>query len=190
MGTFDGLSGRIGAKVMEKSNADAEKEAIARLSPPPDSRILVIGFGPGLGLEGLLKQPVAQVVGVDPSGVMNSIARKRNSAAALEGRLVLIEDKLEAIGDDIGTFDGAIAVHTLQICKPFARAAERLSILLRERAKLVSITHGWAARRDYGSEQAFIDEITSQLGSTGFIDVFTGKANAEGGEAILIEAIR
>ncbi len=190
MALFDGISGWIAAKAMERMNAEAEHEAVARLAPREGSRILAIGFGPGIGLERLLSLPVSEVIGVDPSAVMHRIASARNDEALAQRRLKLIADVVDLIEVEPCYFDGAIAVHTLQICRPFAATANKLGGVLKPGAKLVSITHEWAARKDYGAVESFRTAIEDGLYGAGFSSVSFGVANAEGGTAILIEGIR
>ncbi|TSB01361.1 class I SAM-dependent methyltransferase [Sphingorhabdus contaminans] len=190
MTTFDGFSGWVAAKVMERQNAAAEEEAVRILDPQPGSKILVIGFGPGVGLQHLLNLPVQHVVGVDPSQVMHDAASRRNAADIRAGRLQLLKCAVADLSDDQGRFDGAIAVHTVQICRPFGPTAARLAKVLRPGAHLVTITHAWAARKDYGDERHFIATVSDGLREAGFASVSDKSADAENGTAILIEAIR
>ncbi len=190
MSTFDGVSGWIAARVMARMNAEAEAEAVARLAPAPGTRILAIGFGPGVGLEALLARPVGHVVGIDPSAVMHRVAGERNREALARGRLTLVRDLVENLDLALGGFDGAIAVHTLQMCTPFPLTAARLAAVLKPGARLVAITHGWAAARDHGSEAAFTARVGDGLAAAGFTQLIHGRADCEGGKALLIEARR
>jgi SAM-dependent methyltransferase len=187
---FEGVSGRIAAKVMERMNAEAEREAVRRLDPQQGARVLVIGFGPGIGLKALLEHPVGHVIGIDPSQVMQDAAAARNGAAIEAGRLRLIKASAADLDPDTGPFDAAIAVHTLQICRPFAPTAAKLAEVLRPGARLIGITHAWAARKDYGEEALFIDAVARGLHEAGFAHVSHGRADADGGTAVLHEAIR
>lgn len=187
---FDGVSGRVAARVMARMNAAAEHEAVRRLRPGAGDRVLVIGFGPGLGLQALLETDVGRVVGVDPSNAMVRAAAARNRTAIARGRLELLRQTVAEMGDGHDRFDGAIAVHTLQICRPFEATAQRLASALRPGARLVSITHAWAARKDHGSEARFIETVLRGLADAGFGGVSYGRADAEDGTAILIEAVR
>lgn len=187
---FEGISGRIAAKVMERMNAEAEREAVRRLDPLQESKVLVIGFGPGIGLECLLKHPVGHVIGIDPSHVMQDAAAARNRAAIEAGRLRLIKGTAADLDPEIGPFDAAIAVHTLQICRPFAPTAAKLAEVLRPGARLIGITHAWAARKDYGEEALFVDAVSRGLREAGFARVSNSHADADGGSAVLHDAIR
>lgn len=190
MAMFEGFSGRIAAKVMERMNAEAEREAVRRLDPQPGDKVLVIGFGPGIGLESLLERPVGHVVGIDPSQVMLDAAAAQNRAAIEAGRLRLIKVTAADLAAETGPFDAAIAVHTLQMCRPFAPTAARLAEVLRPGARLIGITHAWAARKDYGEENRFMDAIARGLEEAGFAHVSHGLADADGGSAVLLDAIR
>lgn len=190
MSMFEGISGRIAAKVMERMNAEAEREAVRRLDPQPGAKVLVIGFGPGIGLANLLERPVGHVIGIDPSQVMQDAAAARNRTAIEAGRLQLIKSTAADLDPETGPFDAAIAVHTLQICRPFAPTAATLAKVLRPGARLIGITHAWAARKDYGDEARFIDAVVRGLHEAGFAQVSQGQADAEGGSALLHDAIR
>jgi SAM-dependent methyltransferase len=187
---FDGILGWIAARAMERMNADAEREAVRRLHPLAGEHVLAIGFGPGVGLQNLLETEVAQVLGVDPSAVMNSVAAVRNSQAIGEGRLKLVKAEIADFDDSLRPFDGAIAVHTLQMCQPFEPTATKLAALLRTGGRLVSITHAWAAAKDCGSEDRFVEVVEQGLIKAGFQNVMYATADAEKGTAILIEATR
>ena len=77
-GGFDGLTGRIAAHVMARVNADMEQAALDALEPRPGDRVLVVGFGPSVGIAELLRRvPDARVVGIDPSAVMVRAATRR-----------------------------------------------------------------------------------------------------------------
>lgn len=190
MSTFEGVSGWLAARVMARMNAEAEAEAVERLAPAPGSRILVIGFGPGVGLAALLDRPVGHVVGVDPSAVMQRTAADRNRQAIADGRLTLVKDIVERLDFAHGPFDGAIAVHALQICRPFGPTADRLAVLMKPGGRLVSITHAWAAEKDWGSADAFVTGIGDGLARAGFAEVRNSLAKAEAGKALLVEARR
>lgn len=187
---FDGPSGWIVGKLMASQNAAAEREAVTLLAPRPGQRVLVLGFGPGVGLQHLLKAGVAEVWGVDPSAAMLAQARKRNRAAILEGRLHLEQCRADQLCDAAGKFDGAIAVNTIQMCRPIAPTAQRLAEALAPEARLVTLTHAWAARKDFGSEDAFCEEITSGLIAADFSSASSQRGQSEKGTIIAIEALR
>lgn len=189
--SFDGLFGRIAAPVMVRKNRDAEIEAVQMLAPPEGAKILVIGFGPGLGIAELFQQVAGvEVVGIDPSDVMMKEATKRNSSFIADGRLQLVRTTADSIPFQSGTFDGAIAVNAIQLCEPLDISLTEIGRVMKNKAKLVTITHDWAAAKHAGTAENWIASIKSALSSCGFgaIDDFRGKS--EGGKAIVVNAIR
>jgi trans-aconitate methyltransferase len=71
-------------------NAEAETEAVELLAASAGERLLVIGFGPGLGLEILARLcPDTMITGVDPSASMLRSAERRNRAVISAGRMTL-----------------------------------------------------------------------------------------------------
>lgn len=189
--SFDGLFGRIAAPVMARKNRDAEIEAVQMLAPPDGAKILVIGFGPGLGIAELFQEVArVEVVGIDPSDVMMKEAAKRNASFITDGRLQLVRTTADSIPFQSGTFDGAIAVNAIQLCEPFDISLTEIGRVMKNKAKLVTITHGWAAAKHAGTTENWIANIKSALSSCGFeaIDDFRGKS--EGGKAIIVNAVR
>ena len=187
---FDGPTGWLAGKAMVRMNASSEREAVARLRPVEGDRVLVIGFGPGVGLQALLSEPVARVVGADPSEVMCKLASKRNAHEIKTGRLVLLQHEVAVVDPIHGPFDGMIAVNTMQMCRPIGPTAERLALLLREGGKLITLTHAWAAENDFGSASTFADSVRGGLLDAGFSEVTIGKGDTENGSIILIGALR
>jgi SAM-dependent methyltransferase len=188
---FEGPLGRIVALEMTHRNRDAEYEAIEILDPAPDASVLVLGYGPGVGLEQLAKRvPLGTVVGVDPSHVMCNLAARRCSADIAAGRIQLVTGTLlDGFATDV-IFDGAIAVNTLQICDPFPDTAAVLGRLLRPGALLVSLTHDWAMTKDFGSVEAGLELWRAGLESAGFDDFASYAGKSEKGGAVVVTARR
>jgi ubiquinone/menaquinone biosynthesis C-methylase UbiE len=187
MDPFDGPVGWITAKVMAIWNADAEAEAIRELSPVPGEAILVIGFGPGVGVEKLSSHQVA-IVGVDPSSTMVREASRRNRSAIASGRIKIVQNTINEISWPDDSLDGALAVHTLQMCQPLARTARVLRSMLRPGGRFVSITHDWALAKQAGSVASFVQDAKSQFETAGFVEVASRPAQADRGRAILFQA--
>jgi len=190
-GAFDGFSGRLVARIMAAANADAEHEAVEILAPSQGARILVIGFGPGVGIEALVKRTPAEfVLGIDPSRAMISSAQKRLHNAISRGQVELQQTTADEIDAPDGAFDGAIAVNSLQLCEPIHSTARELSRVLRLSAKLVTLTHDWAATRHAGTADRWLADITQALEANGFTDLEVGRAKAEKGRALRVCALR
>jgi len=144
---FDGVTGGVAARVMARLNADMEQAALAMVKPRDNESFLVIGFGPGMGLELLLDAVTpAAVLGVDPSRVMVKAARRRLARHRLGSSVEL----LRAPAADIPaarTFDAAIAVNCEQFWDPHRESLEAIASALRPRGRLVTVTHQWAIEK-------------------------------------------
>ena len=107
----EGPEGETGADMMER-NGPPMAGWIARNSPLlPQARVLEIGFGPGLGLEQLLKVvPEGHITGLDPSALMHRRAGRRNAAPLRDGCLTLVEGVAEVMPFDDNSFDLVVSV--------------------------------------------------------------------------------
>jgi ubiquinone/menaquinone biosynthesis C-methylase UbiE len=188
---FDGPGSYLVGKIMASVNAAAEAEAIEILAPKRDASVLVIGYGPGVGIELMARRVDSGiVVGVDPSRAMASMATRRNKGPIAEGRVRLECLRLEQLGGADARFDGAVAVNSLQLCEPIEAAVLALSRLMKQEARLVSITHEWAAAKHAGSAASWVKMVEAALVAADFVDVEARKAKAERGRAIMLTAVR
>jgi SAM-dependent methyltransferase len=186
---FDGAMGRVVALDMTHRNRDAEFEAVDILDPAPDASVLVLGYGPGIGIEQLsTRLAKGRIVGVDPSRVMHKFASKRCAAAIASGHVRLVVGTIADVA--VATFDGAIAVNTLQLCDPFPETAAALARLLRPDARLVSLTHDWAMKKDFGSVDAGLALWRAGLEAAGFDSFASYAGRAEKGGAVVMTARR
>ena len=85
------------------------------------------------------------------------------------------------------TFDGAIAVNSLQLWDPIDASAAEVSRVLKPGAPLVTITHDWALRRHAPSVEVWLQTATAALDGAGFETCrsWMGKA-ASGGTVTLV----
>jgi ubiquinone/menaquinone biosynthesis C-methylase UbiE len=188
---FDGLGGKLVAPIMARMNAAAEAEAVDILNPLSDSCNLVIGFGPGVGIAKLTERtPYGSVLGIDPSLAMLRTATNRNRAAISAGNVKLATTTADKIPCAEACFDGAIAVHTLQLCEPIEATITELARVMKTNALLVTITHDWAAKHHRGSAKIWTTTMVQALEEGGFENVLTGFAHADKGKAILITSRR
>jgi arsenite methyltransferase len=141
---FDGIAGHLSARVMAWMNADMERAALAMAGPADHEHVIVVGFGPGIGLVALLDRVTpASVIAVDPSRAMMRAAQRRlaghRHAQLVELRAVPAS---EITGPAI--FDVAIAVNTEQLWDPHRASVQAVSDVLRPGGRFVSLTHAWA----------------------------------------------
>jgi len=189
-GPFEGAIGVIAAKVMARVNRDAEAEAVSRLDPAPGDRVLVLGFGPGIGVA-LLAERLASgdVVGVDPSETMARLATRRNLRAIGAGKVTLHAVRGDAIPAEAASFDGAVAVNTLQLCEPLAATAAELARVLKPGASFVSLTHDWAIARSAGGVEAWIAAARAAF-APAFEAIESGRGGAEKGRIVVFAGRR
>jgi len=143
-GGFDGVTGRVAARIMARLNADMERAGLDALDPQPGDRVLVIGFGPGVGIAELLRRVPDATVGIDPSTAMVRAATRRLPAGAPVEPLAEPLEALEATGPP---FDRAVAVNCHQCFAPHDVALARLRGVLVAGGRFVSLTHDWAIEK-------------------------------------------
>jgi ubiquinone/menaquinone biosynthesis C-methylase UbiE len=182
---FDGPMAKVTMPIMARMNRDAEVEAVERLAPRPSDRVLAIGFGPGVGVALLadrLKE--GRVLGVDPSEAMVEAAARRNRVAIEAGKVELRQAAASAIPSDDASFDGAVAVNSLQFCEPLADTARELSRVLKPGARLMALTHGWALEKHAGSVEAWAWQSTRAFETAGFAEIRCFRGRAEKGRIV------
>ncbi|HTO54384.1 MAG TPA: methyltransferase domain-containing protein [Myxococcota bacterium] len=184
-GQFDGVSGLVAAKVMARVNRDMEAQAIERLSPAPSDRVLVLGFGPGVGIELLLKRLArGRVRGVDPSAVMVKEAARRNRAAIAAHRLELVETDAAHLPFPDAEFDGAIAVNSIQLWEPLPESSSEVARVLRPGARLVSLTHDWAITRHAATVEEWLARTETALLRAGLGQASRALGSARSGRTV------
>lgn len=93
------------------SNRQRNRWVISLLDVQPTTRVLEIGFGPGVAIAEAVKAGAGHVSGVDHSAVMLRQAARRNAAAIRAGRVTLLEAHVDQAPD--GPFDAIIAVNSM-----------------------------------------------------------------------------
>jgi SAM-dependent methyltransferase len=81
----------------------------------PNDSALEVGFGPGVGIECLVKASAAKVARVDASDEMVGQARARNANALAQGGVDLRLGSVERLPFDDHTFDAALAINSMQV---------------------------------------------------------------------------
>lgn len=126
-----GWRGRLGGRLMESAHADQERWAIQRPEVAPGARVLAVGYGTGQGLVMAAEAvaPGGQVIGVEPSTVMQQTAAKRCAAQITAGIVVLREGCAEHTGCPDQSIDVAISVNNVMLWDPDAGFAEMYRVL-------------------------------------------------------------
>jgi len=83
----------------------------------PNDRVLEVGFGPGVGIQLLVRSVSGgYIAGVDPSEEMVQQAKARNVKAIESGRVDLRYGSVESLSFEDNTFDKALAINSMQVC--------------------------------------------------------------------------
>jgi ubiquinone/menaquinone biosynthesis C-methylase UbiE len=165
-----GVLGVLAGALMARQNLALNRWAIARLDVRPGHRVLEIGFGPGVAVQRLAELVGAgRVCGIDPSATMLRMARRRNAAAILAGRVELRLGALPDLPYPPRAFDRILAVNSVQLWmdEPSLAALRRvlapgglMAVALQPRDELAR----WGA-------EAVGREIMARLAAAGFTPV-------------------
>ncbi len=113
-GNPSGLFGRFIGNGMAKRNVHDATWTISHLNIQLKSRVLEIGFGPGVSTQ-LVSEKASKgfVAGIDHSRTMVEAARKRNAIAIQAGRMELNEGDVASIPYPDESFDIAFSLHSI-----------------------------------------------------------------------------
>ena len=109
-----GLFGRFIGNGMAKRNVYDAKWTVSLLGIQPASRVLEIGFGPGVSTQiASEKADKGLVAGIDHSATMVQAARKRNADAIKARRVELRPGDVSSLPYPDETFDIAFSLHSI-----------------------------------------------------------------------------
>lgn len=126
-----GVAGRVGGAVMVHGNAQQERWAVQAADVHAGTRIVVLGHGPGVGLQ-LLGPAVGargRIVAVDPSPIMRRMAASRCARLLAEGILEIRDGGAERTGCEDASMDAAISVNNVMLWDRPAGFREILRVL-------------------------------------------------------------
>jgi len=150
-----GLVGKFIGNRMAKGNVYDAKWTISLLNIQPNSRILEIGFGPGVSTQmASEKASKGYVAGIDHSKTMVQTASQRNEAAIQSRRMELKQGDVSSLPYPAESFDIAFSLHSIYFWpKPLDCLKEIRRVL--KPGGLLAITiqpkDKWANRRIEGS---------------------------------------
>jgi ubiquinone/menaquinone biosynthesis C-methylase UbiE len=115
-GRPQGILGRVGGRIMARTNQQCAAWVIDLLDIQPRDSVLEVGFGPGVGMQLLARSASAgYVAGVDVSTEMVAQATARNTQAIASGRVDLRHGAVERLPFDDHTFDKTLAINAMQV---------------------------------------------------------------------------
>ena len=150
-----GFVGKFIGNRMAKGNVYDAKWTISLLNIQPNSRILEIGFGPGVSTQmASEKASKGYVAGIDHSKTMVQTASQRNEAAIQSRRMELKQGDVSSLPYPAESFDIAFSLHSIYFWpKPLDCLKEIRRVL--KPGGLLAITiqpkDKWANRRIEGS---------------------------------------
>jgi ubiquinone/menaquinone biosynthesis C-methylase UbiE len=187
-GGFQGPAAHLAGPVMARMNRDMERVAVEELAPQPDDSVLAVGFGPGVGIAALVPRlPDGVIGGVDPSAAMLHQARRRNAAAIASGQVLLEPGTAAAIPWPNATFDGVVAVNSLQLWDPLDASVTEVARVLAPGGLLVTVTHVWAIEK-HSSFDDWVGAISAALQTHGFTGLETRTAPFRSGSGLVLRA--
>ena len=134
-----GALGAIAGVVMSRRQSNRQRNdwTLDLLDIRPEDRVLELGFGPGLGMQGAAgRAHRGEVFGVDHSAVMLRQASKRNAAAIAEERVKLHLASVDALPDFPVKFDKIFGVNVHMFWSDAAAVIAELLLLLQPEGTL------------------------------------------------------
>lgn len=176
MGQFSGPHGWLGhvaGLLMARMNRPANTWIVEQLGVAPDSRVLEVGFGPGVATS-LLAERCSFVAGIDKSAVMLQQAQRRNRQAIERGRVDLRRGSAEFLPFAEASFTHAFAVNSFQFwpdagagLRELARVLEpNGALLLAQRMRQEGVSR--TDRRRFGMSEETLAQVRAQLSNAGF----------------------
>jgi SAM-dependent methyltransferase len=134
-----GPLGRVGARRMARDNALSEAWAIGRLDEALVGRVLVVGPGPGVGLDLAANAAGAgNIVAVEPSRLMRKLAARRCARHIATGVVRITCGTAENTGCADSSVDAVISVNNVMLWDQVAAFAELHRVLRRGGALILA----------------------------------------------------
>jgi SAM-dependent methyltransferase len=164
-GQPEGWSGRVAGVLLAGMNAELNRRAVDALGLTPTSRVLEIGYGPGVGIAALLTRVTeGQVAGIDPSAEMLRQASVRNRVALDRGRLELRQGVAAELPWKDAAFDAALSLNSVLFWQPLEPSLREVLRVLRPRGRFLVGFHELAARGQAAPGEGSLDAVEKRLG--------------------------
>ncbi|HXQ37532.1 MAG TPA: methyltransferase domain-containing protein [Anaerolineales bacterium] len=167
----EGWAGRFVGMIMALKNRQRNAWTISMLDIQPNDQVLEIGFGPGQGIQEVVKlTPNGFVSGIDLSATMLAQASKRNTAAIRSGRVLLQQGSESPLPFDTNKFNKGYTVNSMQFwSNPIAGLQEVIRVLKPGGRVVITIQPMWAKTEE--EVQMVAEQLVSQLKRVGFKQV-------------------
>ncbi|MDT8914582.1 class I SAM-dependent methyltransferase [Amycolatopsis sp. PS_44_ISF1] len=155
-----GLLGRLGGWVMARGNAGTEHRVVDLARLEPDEIVLVVGPGPGIGLDAAGRL-AGEVIGVEPSAEMRALCLERCG-----NRVELRDGSAARTGSADASADVVLTVNNVELWEDRAAAFAELFRVLRPGGRMLLSAHekGLPVSRH---------ELADEAAAAGFTDLQT-----------------
>jgi ubiquinone/menaquinone biosynthesis C-methylase UbiE len=158
-----GLLGRLGGIILARTKRDFTQWVIPLLEVQSDSKVLEVGFGPGVAIQILAATAsTGFVAGVDYSQEMVEQATTRNAKAIAAGIVQLHYGSVEKLPFADDTFDRALAINSMQVWSDEMAGLREIRRVMTEGGQIALGFTSAAGQSSTG--------LTEMLTAAGFID--------------------
>jgi SAM-dependent methyltransferase len=171
-----GIGGRlVGWEMASRpSNRRRNVWVVSLLDLAPTSRVLEVGFGPGIAIrEAARRVPNGTVTGVDHSDVMVHQATRRNAAAVRAGRVRLHLGAADDLPPLDGPFDRIYCVNSIGFWRDQDRCLTTLRGLLKPGGRLAIASQPRCPGATAATTNKAGEEIAGRLRAAGFTAIRT-----------------
>ena len=138
-----GLLGHLGGRLMAKGNGPTERHMIDLAGLRADNTVVLIGPGPGIGVQAAVTAGASRVIAIDPSPIMLAACRRRCAPATHDPAIDLefIEGTVANTSLTDGAADVVISVNNIFIWPDRAAGLVELYRILRPGGRLLVSAH-------------------------------------------------
>jgi ubiquinone/menaquinone biosynthesis C-methylase UbiE len=136
-----GEPGKIIAARMNQEHSQLTDWGLSHVKIPSNANVLDIGVGGGRTIGKLASNAFnGQVVGIDISRDMVDFSKEQNQLSVAEGRILLVNASVDALGFCGGFFDYVTAVETIYFWPSLPKAFQEIRRVLKPGGKLLLIS--------------------------------------------------
>jgi trans-aconitate methyltransferase len=169
-----GILGHLAGFIMARrpSNRDRNLWTLELLELQPDDRLLEIGFGPGIAIEGAAKIITEGLIcGIDHSPVMFRQASRRNARAIARGTVKLLLGTLENLPPPGQPFTKICSANVVQFWSDPVATFRRLHDMLAPGGVIASTYMPRTSHATAADALKKAEEIVGWLKQAGFTDI-------------------
>ena len=169
-----GLLGKLAGIIMAKRASNIERNlwGISMLNVQPDNIILEIGCGPGIAVEAIAAHlTTGKIVALDYSDVMISMAKRKNKASIMTGKVEFIQSDIAQYTAPSSSFDRIFSSNVVQFWDDPVAVYKKIKEMLKPDGRVV--TNYMARQKNATTEDTlkFGRQIEEYSHKAGFKDV-------------------